>query len=658
MGIIYNFISNIWTVHRPEFEKEQAVENDKPMAALPTKNEIVEYSNTDLKTNDEALQIGVAIAESTYAVSGWDWYFLMATLFCVYYVFSMDNQLIAASFFYVFTGGVHSQRASDYSTASAMQLAIAGVSKLVVGKVSDIYGRFAASFIPLFFYCLGCLIMAVSQNPNMLLAGDAIYAVGNGSINMIMWIILADFLSSRFRALGYGIVSLPILITFATAPKIQNNLLVLESDGVSYKDRWRWTYGMFCIMIPFVMTPMMFIMWKLERKAKRSGIIPVHPYLRKGFFYSLKQFFLDADIIGMILILGGFLMLLLALTRGADATVGWSTGWIIALLTVGGVLLVATPFWEALGAPRPFMRRRWLNSDVVLTLLLIFLDFMTFSITFQMVFAWATYTMKIDPSKQNYYTFTDTATLTVFGVVMGFLVLITKRYKPWIVFGAAVRLLAVGLMIKYRNIGTTWVQAVWPQVLLGIGGACTGEVLSIPAQVTVRHQDVAMVTAAVLLFGSLGQSIGAATYAAIMNSEYPKKIQDLVPHLTKDQGLVKYNSLATIYLNGDADASGDTYVLAFNEAAAQALYCAIGICAVMFVLTFFLRDYVLTRSQNVVSDELPEKNPFRMGSDRTYEKAITKLADTDHAPSPPEYAEPSARVVEVNYPGDNAVHQA
>ncbi|WFD42570.1 hypothetical protein MPSI1_001216 [Malassezia psittaci] len=612
------FFRHLYKVYRPEFEQpgqefpEEA--KGKPVATrLADANQVADGVEADLKHDDDAKQVGVAIAQATYALSGVSWYIMMVALFIVYWVYSMDN---LTTLTYLFQSMSQPDYGTpSYLTAVAIEGVIAGVAKLIIAKLADIYGRFTAGLVTLFFYCLGYLILAVSHTNKAQTAGIALQAVGNSGLLMVMWIILADFLSSRMRAFGIAFVTLPFLITFATAPKISAKVEVTN---------WRWGYGMFCILIPVTMAPILGILYYLELKAKRSGLVPKHPYLRKGFMHGVKEFLLDADIGGMILILAGFVFLLLALTQGG--TEGWSTHWIIALLTVGGFLILFIPIYEYFISPRPFIRQRWLNSSVVLAIFIALFDFMSFNISFQMLFYWRSIALNMlatDP-KTNYFTYTDSLCLTVFGVVGGAIIWATRRYKPIVIVGAIIRLIAYGLMIRYRHVGTTMVQAVWPQVLLGMGGGFVGDVITISSQVTVRHQDVAMVTAVVMLFQSIGQSIGTAIFSAIINDQFPKKLMQY-QGISKEQAAT---DAATFTLNSSVGLPNrdspqtQTQIRAWNDAAERALWAGIVFSAMVLICSLFLKDYVLTRSQNVVSAELPEKSPWAMGSDRTYENAI------------------------------------
>ena len=126
-------------------------------------------------------------------------------------------------------------------------------------------------------YTLGFIIMASSQKGDDYVAGAVFYGIGNSGIQMVIWIVLADLLSARFRVLGYGFVTFPIFITFAVGAKIMKGLAL----------QWRWVPGMFCILVPVVMTPLLCMLIYLEVKARKKNLVPRHPYLNHGLGLSL-----------------------------------------------------------------------------------------------------------------------------------------------------------------------------------------------------------------------------------------------------------------------------------------------------------------------------------------------------------------------------------
>ncbi|WFD28008.1 hypothetical protein MNAN1_003016 [Malassezia nana] len=621
MEHVWSFVQHLWKVYYPEFERPAGYESEekKTVAPLPPK-ESIDPGKEDLR-EDDVKQVGVAIAEATYYVTGVSWYLVMIFLWIAYFIFALDNQIYPTMVQTIAGQVLEGSNTSTGFTAYTTQTLFSAIAKLFVAKMADIFGRFTALGITVFCYVLGFLIMAVSQTPADYTGGTVFYGIGNSGLQMVIWIVIADFVSARFRLLALGYVVLPIFITFVVGSKVLNALLA---------DHWRWLPGMFCIIVPVVIGPLMGILWHLERKARRNDLVPVHPYLRKGLLHACWQLFLDTDLVGLILLVGGFAMIVVPLTRVSIEPNGYSTPWIIGCLTVGPIiLLILLPLYEVLVSPRPFFRRTWANSDIIIAMIIAFLDNLVFSASFQVAWYWirVTYGFGLDQTDDaNYFTNADNLSLTLFGFLVGIAIAFTRRFKYFLVAGCCLRLLGYGLMLRYRHVGTSMVQAVWPQIIQGMGGAFMGEILTLSAQITVRHQDVSMVTAVVLTLFTLGSSVGLAVYQSMTSDELPKMLARYAPFLSPQEIVTTaLNPLGAFEQYPHGTDQGTAISTAYNEASKHVLYFCMGISSFLIVISLFVRDWYLPNSHNVVSDELPAKSEVTGLNSPTYEESTGAL---------------------------------
>lgn len=611
---VLGFVSNLWRVHYPETERNETAKQEVESDNVKLDKEAVD-PNLDAN-NPDAKQMGVYLAEASYATTGKSFYVLLAFLMLGSFVNLLDNQ-VTTTITATVTQSVFKSTAG--ASAQSVQQVIQAVSKPFIGKFADVFGRSYAFFVTMIFYIIGFIVLATSQNMANYYGGLILWAIGNSGLNMLIYLILADFLSARTRAFGLGVISTPTFITFAVGPKVANGLLKTDSDG-NYTI-WRWAPGFFCIVVPVVMFPTSVILYWHEQVAKKCNVIPVHPYKRLGIFRGTLQFLIDVDTIGILWIATGWLFMLLALGLGPSQSDGWETDWVIALLVVGGVLIITLPLCEWLISPRPFIRRQWLNSDVVLSMLLGFFDHMAFQITFYALFNWVPMNLNFtDQSSINYFNYTQMLCLTFAAIITGLVVVFLRRFKWILVSGSCVRLLGTGLMIRYRSGGTTVAQAVWPQILQGLGGGVQGVLLETASQISVRHQDVSMVLAAVLMIFEIGGAIGSAIYSAILNDQFPGMLQKYMP---ADEA--KNYSYAS--WNKTSGKVRESIIHAFNDSAKLTLYAAIAFVCCTVVCALFIRDWHLPKSHNVVSDEMPEKSYF---------KRTPMVVEESHVPAHPE----------------------
>lgn len=466
------------------------------------------------------------------------------------------------------------------------------------------------------FFVVGQIIMAASQSFAATVAGTAIYAFGNTGVQIMQQIICADYVPTKLRGLSIGLLSLPYIINFACAPLIvdglihndpQNPLRVLDN-------LWRWGPGSMAIVMVVAMAPIIFALGLSQRKAKRDGLVPRHPYRTVGLYKGIRAFLADMDAGCLILIAAGFILILLPLGLYAYAAKLWASPHIIVMFVIGGVCIIGIGLWEWLVASKPLLRLHYfVNKDISIpTFGVGFFDFFAFYLSFNPAYVWSIVAMDFDLQDATYYSNTQSLCLTVFGIAAGVVMWWTRRYK-WLLFsGCCIRLLGIGLMIRYRQIGSTVVQVVWPQILQGMGGGMMGVSIQVAAQVSVRHQFVAMVSAFVLLFTELGGACGTAVLGTLQSKYlYPAMVRRLsAVGVSSDQITTLYSTqFPAPWPLGTPERTA--YIEAWNEYMHVALAIVAGLSAIPIISSLFISDHKLGNTQNVISDEMA---PGRLGS--------------------------------------------
>lgn len=80
-------------------------------------------------------------------------------------------------------------------------------------------------------------------------------------------------------------------------------------------------------------------------------------------------------------------------------------------------------------------------------------------------------------------------------------------------------------MIHSKGANGSTAELVWTQILQGIGGGASAVLCQTAAQASVAHQDLAAVTAFVLLLAEIGNAIGTAAAASIWRQQMPGALQ-------------------------------------------------------------------------------------------------------------------------------------
>ena len=163
-------------------------------------------------------------------------------------------------------------------------------------------------------------------------------------------------------------------------------------DSVVTGIGWRWGIGMFAIIMPFGASFIIITLLYFGRKAKKAGLVIPRRI-------TLYDFCSQIDLGGLILLSGGFAMLLLPITLAATSPSRWSTPWIDAVIALGAVFLVGINIasyilltdytrqiallpYEHFVAKNPIVPPRYLkNKTIVCACLLGAFDSMGFSAT-------------------------------------------------------------------------------------------------------------------------------------------------------------------------------------------------------------------------------------------------------------------------------------
>jgi MFS family permease len=152
-------------------------------------------------------------------------------------------------------------------------------------KLLDLWGRAEGFAVMVCFATLGLILMAVCKSLAVFCAAQVFYTIGFGGMTYCIDVITADSSSLRNRGLAFAFTSSPYIITAFAGPK--------AAEGFYENVSWRWGFGTFAIIVPFVAAPL-FILLKLNlRKAKREGVLvreQSHRTLLESIVFHFREF--------------------------------------------------------------------------------------------------------------------------------------------------------------------------------------------------------------------------------------------------------------------------------------------------------------------------------------------------------------------------------
>ncbi|KAK0501456.1 MFS general substrate transporter [Armillaria luteobubalina] len=549
----------------------------------------------------EAQVAGVARIEALYKVFGGNGaplWVLYLSIALIAYVYSLDSN--ATSSFLPFATSAFSSHSSIGTIEVAAEI-IAAVGKPFIAKLADITSRPRAYVFSLFFYIIGYIVIASSSTVGAVCAGEVIYTIGTTGLDLVTDIIVADLSPLKWRGFATALPSSPYIINAFVAAEITNGFI---------PDKWRWGYGIFIIMLPVVMAPGLVVLFWAEYKSKRDNMVSIasSTWERRNdgsnekvtWFTITRDFCVHVDVFGLVLLGTAWALIFLPFTLYADAKGGWKNPSMIAMVTVGGILLFAFAAYEKWWARYPLMPPRVLNRTFLGAVCIDVLYMLSGNMRSLYYSSWTWVVKDWTTRDWTYFNKTVTVGLCVFGIVAGLIQRYTHRYKALQFTGLCIRIIGMGLTFYARGDHATDVALVWTQLLIAIGGAFSVVGSRVASQGSVPHADLAQVIALISLWTSLGGSVGNAIAAAVWTGKMPFYLQKHLPYKTQAEIKKIFGSIKTARTLGDTDRTNVIY--AYNDTVYLLYLPALVLSFLPLIVLLFMRNFYLGDQQNAVQN--------------------------------------------------------
>ncbi|GES66001.1 siderophore iron transporter mirB [Aspergillus terreus] len=582
----------MWTSREPKLAEDSMPKHDMEKSAAPTEG-IQEFPPGNLSDSDQAstdFQDGiqrVRAITSTWSKT------TLCTMFILLYLVSFVDYLLSSV-----QGALNPYITSAFHkhgllTAVSVVATIAGGSStLTLAKIIDIWGRLQGFACMLLLIVVGLIMKATCKNMETYVAAHTLYWVGHLNLNYCVDVMLADMTTLRNRMLVLGIMGTPNIASIFAGPKI--------ADLFYTNLNFRWAFGAFAIMLVGVCLPVMLILLVLQIKAEKAGQLQKERSGRTAL-QSIRYYFLQCDIIGIILITAAFSLILLPFNIAAYAPKGWASGYIIAMEVLGIVFLPAFYVWERFFSPVQFLPWKYLKEPTIIGSCLLY------GVMFASCFTWNGYfgsylqvVHRLNITTANYVLNSFSLTSAIFSPLIGLLIRYTGEFK-WTVWGGIpLLLLGTALLIPFRQPDTHVGILVMTQILVGLG-TCVFVVcgqLAIMAPVT--HQEIAAVMAVWGLFGSVGAAVGNAIAGAMWTNILPGQLYQRLPDVSKNQTAAIYADMVLQMSYADGTPERDAIVGAYADVQRKMVIagaCMIPLCLACVVMWRNINVKKLDRGQ-------------------------------------------------------------
>ncbi|CAJ0552205.1 Ff.00g061840.m01.CDS01 [Fusarium sp. VM40] len=498
------------------------------------------------------------------------------------------------------------------SSVNTLRAVIAAAAQPTAGKIADVFGRVELICISVFFYTIGTVIEAASQNLDTYSAGAVIYQIGYTMILLLVEVIIGDITSVRSRLFFSYIPALPFIINTWVSGDVTEAVLAATT--------WRWGIGMWCIIYPVCALPLIISLLVVGRRAKKQGHLVGYrsSFQQLGLKSFTVELFWLLDIIGVILLIAVFALLLVPLTIAGGFESKWSSPQVIAPLVVGFVCIPVFVVWE-LRAPHPLvpfhhMKDRSVWAPMGIACMLNFAWTMQGDYLYTVLQVSFNFSIKASTRVQSLYSFASVIT----GTILGLIVYKVRRFKVFIVAGTCLFLVAFGLLIRYRGDPSNSNQSgvIGAQILLGIAGGMFPYPAQASLQAYVTHERLAVMTGLYLALYQVGSAFGNAVSGAIWTQVLPVRLAQSFSGFGNDTlAVYTYSQPLSAILDFPVGSSErDAMIDAYKHVQRLLTITGICLCIPLIAFSLCLRNPKLTDQQNLVENEKPGEAPERSAS--------------------------------------------
>ncbi|WRT66816.1 uncharacterized protein IL334_003779 [Kwoniella shivajii] len=594
---------------RPGFERADTDLNHKDAKSVPHDAENPTEDGSDSQSFETVEKYpGVAKIEALYLVFGkgtkiWVLWVSIGLIACAFALSSNTTYNYVP--FATSAFGEH----TVLGTIAVITSIMSGVAQPFIAKLADLWSRPFAIAFGVVFYTIGYIVVASSRNVADVAAGQIIYTLGNTALSFVQTILLGDITSLQYRGLVNGLVSLPYIPFAFVAGNIADGI-----GAYTTTDGWRWGFGMFCIIMPAVVTPAVLILFWADHRAKKVGALSLasSSYARERILSktqapkkSITAILLDyarkIDAVGLLLLGFAFGCILTPFTLSSTAIGGYANPSMIALLVVGGILFIATIVWEWKFASHPIMPLRIFNRTFICAVGIDFMYYFSGYLSDAYWSSWLWVARDYDSKNYTYILNILTVGLCGFAVPAGLIQRYTHRFKYLQISGLCFRILGMGLnyLLVAGNGGNAVV--VCSRVFISLGGGISVISSQVASQASVTHNDMALAASILALWTSIGGAIGSAIAASVWNRRVPMLLEKYVGDYYEHNATALAEIFGSIYVARAAEPRA-LIVQAYDEAIKPLYLAALITSFVSLIFGFCTKNYVLDDRHNAVED--------------------------------------------------------
>ncbi|MBO9128373.1 MDR family MFS transporter [Bacillus sp. 165] len=381
-----------------------------------------------------------------------------------------------------------------YSWVFTIYMLTSAVTTILVGRLSDIYGRKPFLLIGIFIFTVGAFLAGTSQDIYQLILYRGIQGLGAGLIMSSAFTAVGDLFAPRERGKWSGLMTSVFGLASVFGPTMGGYI-------VDHFD-WHWVFWVF-LPLGIVAFALIWVLFpKVDRKESKK-----------------------VDYLGSVFLTLTIVPMLLAFSW-AGSKYDWDSSQIIGLFAGSVVAFIVFIIVER-KVENPILPL-YLFKNSIFTIS----NMVSFTLGVGM-FGAAMYipffiqgVLGFTATHSSYLTMTMTISLVIASAISGQIISRTGKYK-WLAYAGLLITTAGMVGLGFMDVVTKQGTVLSYLITVGFGLGICMPVFTLTVQNAVDYKLLGVATASVQLFRSLGGTVGVAIMGTVMSSRMTDKMSEL-----------------------------------------------------------------------------------------------------------------------------------
>ncbi|WP_400247837.1 MDR family MFS transporter [Niallia sp. JL1B1071] len=364
------------------------------------------------------------------------------------------------------------------------------IATVLVGKLSDMYGRKPFLLIGILLFMVGAFLTGTSNDVFQFIAYRGIQGIGAGIIQSSAFTAVGDLFPPRERGKWMGLLTAVFGFSSVLGPLLGGYL-------VDHLD-WHWLFWIFLPIGVIAFGMIMALFPKVEGSGKQS-----------------------IDYIGSFFMTIAIVPLLLAFSW-AGTEYAWGSARILGLIAASIIFAIVFVLVEKKVKNPILPLHLFQNNIVTVSNLIGFI--MNFGMMGAMIYIsfFVQGVLGISPTYAGYVTMPMSIVMVISSTIIGQLISKTGKYKRFALIGVPTMIAGMAIMIFMNSVP----MAILSMIVFGLGLGIGMPVFSIATQNAVSHKELGVVTASTQLFRNLGGTIGIAVMGTVMANNLKTNLEN------------------------------------------------------------------------------------------------------------------------------------